>query len=79
MKTINDVVKYMDKINPHDIEYEYNKLYFYENDEWYEHILAFVKKITAMSKELSMSVVIITSMVIGLKMKVLNTLELKNI
>ena len=26
MKTINDVVKYMDSINPHDIEYEYNKL-----------------------------------------------------
>lgn len=50
MKTINDVVKYMDKINPHDIEYEYNKLYFYENDEWYKHILVAVKKLRQCKK-----------------------------
>ena len=50
MKTINDVVKYMGKINPHDIEYEYNKLYFYENDEWYKHILSAVKKLRQRKK-----------------------------
>ena len=50
MKTINDVAKYMDSINPHDTEYEYNKLYFYENDEWYEHILAAVKKLRQCKK-----------------------------
>lgn len=50
MKTINDVAKYMDTINPHDTEYEYNKLYFYENDEWYKHILASVKKLRQCKK-----------------------------
>lgn len=50
MKTIKNVVKYMDSINPIDDEYEYNKLYFYENDEWYEHILAAVKKLRQRKK-----------------------------
>ena len=50
MKTINDVANYMDSINPNDTEYEYNRLYFFENDEWYKHILSAVKKLRQRKK-----------------------------
>lgn len=36
---IKEVVKYMDSINPKDIEYRYNRDYFYENLDWYKAIL----------------------------------------
>ena len=45
MKTIVDVVKIMDKLNPNDTEYCYNRDYFYENDEWYKKILYEVMKL----------------------------------
>ena len=45
MKTLKDIIEIMDKINPKDDEYEYNRLYFFENDEWYREILKAVKKL----------------------------------
>ena len=45
MQTINEVVKIMDKMNPKDTEYCYNRDYFYENDEWYKKILYEVMKL----------------------------------
>ena len=45
MQTIDEVVKIMDKMNPKDTEYCYNRDYFYENDEWYKKILYEVMKL----------------------------------
>lgn len=50
MKKLREVVEIMDNINPSDDEYEYNRLYFFENDEWYKKILEAVKKLRQYKK-----------------------------
>ena len=50
MKNLKEVVEIMDNINSLDDEYEYNRLYFFENDEWYKKILEAVIKLRQYKK-----------------------------